>query len=76
MAKTPENGSAGAQLLDRELSGLDNLETALPSGRSRTARAQGPAEWHMRPDHWMRTVKEENAGAQRVSKSAAQMGPN
>ncbi len=38
MAKTPETGSAGAQLLDRELSGLDHLETTLPSGPTRAAR--------------------------------------
>jgi NitT/TauT family transport system permease protein len=39
MATTPENRSgAGTQLLDRELSGLDHLETALPSGPSRATR--------------------------------------
>jgi NitT/TauT family transport system permease protein len=39
MATTPENRSgARAQLLDRELSGLDHLETALPSGPSRASR--------------------------------------
>ena len=38
MATTPDNGSTGAKLLDRELSGLDHLETALPSGPSRAAR--------------------------------------
>jgi NitT/TauT family transport system permease protein len=37
MAKKPDNGS-GAKLLDRELSGLDHLETALPSGPSRASR--------------------------------------
>jgi NitT/TauT family transport system permease protein len=36
---TTENGDAGqTDLLDRELSGLDHLETALPSRRSRAAR--------------------------------------
>jgi NitT/TauT family transport system permease protein len=38
MAKKPDNGSTGAKLLDRELSGLDHLETALPSGPSRASR--------------------------------------
>ncbi len=39
MATTPENGSATtADRLDRELSGLDHLETALPTGPSRAAR--------------------------------------
>jgi NitT/TauT family transport system permease protein len=39
MATTPENRSgARTQLLDRELSGLDHLETALPSGPSRASR--------------------------------------
>ena len=39
MAKKPDNGSgARTQLLDRELSGLDHLETALPSGPSRASR--------------------------------------
>jgi NitT/TauT family transport system permease protein len=38
MATTPDNGSTGAKLLDRELSGLDHLDTALPSRRSRAAR--------------------------------------
>jgi NitT/TauT family transport system permease protein len=39
MATTPENGSATtADRLDRELSGLDHLETALPTGPSRVAR--------------------------------------
>ncbi len=36
---TPENGSAArTDLLDRELSGLDHLETELPSGPGRAAR--------------------------------------
>jgi NitT/TauT family transport system permease protein len=44
MATTPENGrNAGADLLDRELSGLDHLETALPSGPSRAARVWAAA---------------------------------
>ena len=39
MAKKPDNGNgARTQLLDRELSGLDHLETALPSGPSRASR--------------------------------------
>jgi NitT/TauT family transport system permease protein len=38
MATTSDNSSTGAQLLDRELSGLDHLETALPSGPGRAAR--------------------------------------
>jgi NitT/TauT family transport system permease protein len=44
MATTAENGKAGdTEVLDRELSGLDNLETVLPSGRSRAARIWGAA---------------------------------
>jgi NitT/TauT family transport system permease protein len=44
MATTPENGSATtADRLDRELSGLDHLETALPTGPSRTARVWAAA---------------------------------
>ena len=38
MAKTDNGGATRTDLLDRELSGLDHLETALPSRRSRTAR--------------------------------------
>jgi NitT/TauT family transport system permease protein len=39
MARKPDNGSAaGTQQIDRELSGLDHLETALPSGPSRASR--------------------------------------
>ena len=33
-----ENGSGGTDLLDRELSGLDQLETALPSRPSMASR--------------------------------------
>jgi NitT/TauT family transport system permease protein len=44
MATTPENGSVTtADRLDRELSGLDHLETALPSGPSRAARVWAAA---------------------------------
>jgi NitT/TauT family transport system permease protein len=44
MATTPENGCATtADRLDRELSGLDHLETALPSGPSRAARVWAAA---------------------------------
>jgi NitT/TauT family transport system permease protein len=35
---TPENGKAGTQLLNRELAGLDHLETVLPPRPSRAAR--------------------------------------
>jgi sulfonate transport system permease protein len=38
MATTDNGGATRTDLLDRELSGLDHLETALPSRRSRTAR--------------------------------------
>jgi len=38
MATTDSGGATRTDLLDRELSGLDHLETALPSRRSRTAR--------------------------------------
>jgi NitT/TauT family transport system permease protein len=38
MAKTDNGGATRTDLLDRELSGLDHLETALPSRRGRTAR--------------------------------------
>jgi len=38
MATTDNGGAKRTDLLDRELSGLDHLETALPSRRSRTAR--------------------------------------
>ena len=38
MAKTDNGGATRTDLLERELSGLDHLETALPSRRSRTAR--------------------------------------
>ena len=41
---TPENGkAAGAQVLNRELSGLDHLETVLPPRPSRAARAWAAA---------------------------------
>jgi NitT/TauT family transport system permease protein len=43
MAKTTEGASAGTQLLDRELSGLDHLETALPPGPGRAARVWAAA---------------------------------
>jgi sulfonate transport system permease protein len=44
MATTPENGSATtADRLDRELSGLDHLETALPTSPSRAARVWAAA---------------------------------
>jgi NitT/TauT family transport system permease protein len=35
---TPENGKGGTQLLNRELAGLDHLETVLPPRPSRAAR--------------------------------------
>ncbi|MFL6242250.1 MAG: ABC transporter permease, partial [Acidimicrobiia bacterium] len=38
MATTENGNEARTDLLDRELSGLDHLETALPSRRSRAAR--------------------------------------
>ncbi len=45
MATTADNGNAGddTQLLDRELSGLDHLETALPTGPSRATRVWSAA---------------------------------
>jgi NitT/TauT family transport system permease protein len=43
MARTTEGESAGTQLLDRELSGLDHLETALPPGPGRASRVWAAA---------------------------------